>query len=417
MRPVTAKPATAAEAATSLPVTLADIEAAAKAIHGQIERTPLRYSRTLSDITGAQVWIKFENLQFTASFKERGALNKLLSLSNSERAAGVVAMSAGNHAQGVAYHASRLGIPSTIVMPKGTPFVKIEHTRNFGAKVIIHGETLADADAHARELEKKQQLTFVHPFDDKHVIAGQGTVGLEIMEDLSDFDAIVIPVGGGGLSSGIAVAVKARRPAVAVYGVEPAMYPSLSAELRGEEPKVGGATIAEGIAVKKVGRLTAQILRALMEDVIVVGEDELERAVTLFATVEKSVVEGAGAAGLAALISKPEVFRNRKVVLVLSGGNIDTRLLASVLTRSLVREKRITSVRIIGNDQPGLLARVSTVIGDNGGNIIEVFHNRLALDVPAKGAEFDITIETRDALHTQEIIDALTLAGFPPRTS
>jgi threonine dehydratase len=371
-------------------VTLKDIEAAAQAIDGHVERTPLRYSRTLSEITGAQVWIKFENLQFTASFKERGALNKLLSLSNSEKAAGVIAMSAGNHAQGVAYHAAKLGIPATIVMPKGTPFVKVEHTRNFGANVIIEGETLADADAHSREIEKKNKLTYVHPFDDEKVIAGQGTVGLEIMEDLEDFDAIVIPVGGGGLSAGVATAIKARRPAVAIYGVEPEMYPSLSAELRGEEP---------------------------MEKVILVSEDALERAVTLFATVEKSVAEGAGAAGLAALLAEPNLFRNRKVVLVLSGGNIDTRLLASVLTRSLIREKRITSVRIIGNDQPGLLAKVSTVIGDNGGNIIEVNHNRLALDVPAKGAEFDITIETRDPRHTQEIIDALTKAGFPPRTN
>lgn len=387
------------------------------AIEGKVERTPLRYSRTLSEITGAQVWIKFENLQFTASYKERGALNKLASLSNAEKAAGVVAMSAGNHAQGVAYHASRLGIPSTIVMPNGTPFVKIEHTRNFGAKVIIHGESLADADAHARELEKSQGLTFVHPFDDPKIIAGQGTVGLEIMQDLADFDAVVIPVGGGGLSAGVATAIKARRPAVSIYGVEAAMYASLAAELRGEEPKVGGATIAEGIAVKKVGRLTLEILRKLMEQVIVVNEDTLERAVTLFATVEKTVAEGAGAACLAALLEEPHLFRNRKVVLVLTGGNIDTRLLASVLTRSLVREKRITSVRIIGNDQPGLLAKVSTVIGDNGGNIIEVFHNRMALDVPAKGAEFDITIETRDARHTQEIIDALNRAGFPPRTN
>jgi threonine dehydratase len=397
-------------------VTLKDIEAAARAIEGQVERTPLRYSRTLSEITGAQIWIKFENLQFTASFKERGALNKLLSLSNSEKAAGVIAMSAGNHAQGVAYHAARLGIPATIVMPKGTPFVKIEHTRNFGARVIIEGETLSDADAHSREIEKREKLTYVHPFDDEKVIAGQGTIGLEVMEDLADFDAAVIPVGGGGLSSGIATAIKARRPAVAIYGVEPEMYPSLSAELRGEEPKVGGATIAEGIAVKKVGRITSAILRKLMEQVILVSEDALERAVTLFATVEKSVVEGAGAAGLAALLSEPHLFRNRKVVLILTGGNIDTRLLASVLTRSLIREKRITSVRIIGNDQPGLLAKVASVIGEHGGNIIEVNHNRLALDVPAKGAEFDITIETRDPRHTQEIIDALTRAGFPPRT-
>ena len=399
------------------PVSLKDIQAAAQAIKGQVERTPLRYSRTLSEITGAKVWIKFENLQFTASFKERGALNKLLSLTNSEKIAGVIAMSAGNHAQGVAYHASRLGIPSTIVMPKGTPFVKIEHTKNFGARVIIHGDTLAEADLHARELETQEELTFVHPFDDAKVIAGQGTIGLEIMEDLADFDVMPIPVGGGGLSSGIATAIKALRPHVSIIGVEPALYPSLSAELKGEEAKVGGATIAEGIAVKKVGRLTAEICRRLMDDVVLVSEDDLERAITLFTTVEKTVAEGAGAAGLAALLAEPERFRGRKVVLVLCGGNIDTRLLASVLTRSLVREKRITSVRIVGSDQPGLLARVSTVIGDNGGNIIEVNHNRLALDVPAKGAEFDITIETRDALHTQDILAALTAAGFPPRTN
>jgi threonine dehydratase len=398
-------------------VSLKDVQAAAEAIKGQVERTPLRHSRTLSDITGADIWIKFENLQFTASFKERGAINKLVSLTNSEKAAGVIAMSAGNHAQGVAYHANRLGIPSTIVMPQNTPFVKIEHTRNFGAKVIVHGETLDDASRRAHEIEKEEGLTFVHPFDDEKIIAGQGTIGLELMEDLVDFDVVVVPVGGGGLISGIATAIKAVRPAVEIIGVEPAMYPSLAAARRGEEAKVGGATIAEGIAVKKVGALNAEICNRLVEDVICVSEDQLERAVTLFATVEKTVVEGAGAAGLAALLAEPHRFRGRKVVLVLSGGNIDTRLLASVLTRSLVREKRITSVRIIGNDQPGLLAKVATVIGDTGGNIIEVSHNRMALDVPAKGAEFDIKIETRDALHTQEIIDALTKAGFPPRTT
>lgn len=398
-------------------VTLQDIEAAAKAIEGQVERTPLRYSRTLSEITGAKVWIKFENLQFTAAFKERGALNRLVNLSNSERAAGVIAMSAGNHAQGVAYHAQRLGIPATIVMPRGTPFVKIEHTQNFGANVIIHGETLDDATAHARALEAEQGLTFIHPFDDAHVIAGQGTIGLEIMEDLDDFDVMPIPVGGGGLISGIASAVKARMPHVSIIGVEPTMYPSLSAELRGEEAHVGGATIAEGIAVKKVGKLTAELCRKLVDDVVLVDESQLERAITLFATVEKSVAEGAGAAGLAALLAEPERFKGRKVVLVLCGGNIDTRLLASVLTRSLVREKRLASIRIIGSDQPGLLAKVSQIIGDEGANIIEVSHNRIALDVPAKGAEFDIMIETRDAVHTQKVIDALTRHGFPPRTN
>src|SRR5262245_16029256 len=325
-----------------LPVTPEDVSAAATTIADAVMVSECVQSRTLSEICGCGIWLKFENLQFTSTFKERGALNRLMALSPEQRHRGVIAMSAGNHAQGVAYHASRLGIPATIVMPKGTPFVKVEHTRNFGARVIIEGETLADADRHSRELERSEKLTYVHPFDDPKVIAGQGTVGLEIMEDLADFDAMVLPVGGGGLSSGIATAVKSRRPAVAIYGVEPAMYPSLSAELRGEEAKVGGATIAEGIAVKKVGRITSEILRQLMEQVILVSEDDLERAVTLFATVEKTVAEGAGAAGLAALLTEPHLFRNRKVVLVLSGGNIDTRLLASVLTRSLVREKRIT---------------------------------------------------------------------------
>ncbi|MBU6318890.1 MAG: threonine ammonia-lyase [Alphaproteobacteria bacterium] len=398
-------------------VTLADIEAAARAIEGRVERTPLRYSRTLSEITGAQIWIKFENLQFTAAFKERGALNKLLSLTNAERAAGVVAMSAGNHAQGVAYHAARLGIPATIVMPRATPFVKVEHTRNFGARVLLVGDTLDEANTHAREVEASEKLTFVHPFDDAKVIAGQGTIGLEILSELEDFDVMPIPVGGGGLASGVATAIKALRPDISILGVESEMYPALHAELRGETPVVGGATIAEGIAVKRAGRIPMEICSRLLDDIILVSEDDLERAITYFATVEKTVAEGAGAAGLAALLAQPERFRGRKVVLILCGGNIDTRLLASVLTRSLVREKRLTSIRIVGGDQPGLLARVSKVIGDNGGNIIEVAHNRIALDVPAKGAEFDIMIETRDALHTQDIIEALTREGFPPRTS
>jgi threonine dehydratase len=396
-------------------VTYQDILAAAEAVRGHIERTPLRFSRTLSEITGAKVWVKFENLQFTASFKERGALNKLHNLTNAEKAAGVIAMSAGNHAQGVAYHAARLGIPATIVMPKGTPFVKVEHTRNFGAHVIIEGETLDDANAHARELEKKQGLTFVHPFDDPFVIAGQGTIGLELVEDLDDFDVVVVPVGGGGLISGIATAVKAKRPGVQVIAAESEMYPSLWMEMRGGTAPKGGATIAEGIAVKRVGGITAEICRRLVDDIVLASEADLERAITLFATVEKTVAEGAGAAGLAALLARPDLFRGRKVVLILCGGNIDTRLLASVLTRSLVREKRLSTIRIVGADQPGLLARVSTVIGDMGANIIEVAHNRIALDVPAKGAEFDIMIETRDALHTQEVIDALAAAGFPPR--
>ena len=402
---------------TALPISFEDIEAAARAIKGAVERTPMRMSRTLSQITGAEVWLKFENQQFTAAFKERGALNKLINLTEAEKKAGVIAMSAGNHAQGVAYHAQRLGIPATIVMPQNTPFVKVMHTRNFGARVILHGEMLTEADAFARETEHKESLTFIHPYDDPYVVAGQGTIGIEMLEDKPDLEELIIPVGGGGLIGGIAVAAKHINPDIQIHGCEPRMYPSLHAALRGEEARVGGATIAEGIAVKKVGAIGQAICEALLEDVMLLEEAHLEQAITLMLTVEKTVSEGAGAAGLAALLAHPERFRGRKIGLVVCGGNIDTRLLASVLTRSLVREKRLSNIRIIGGDHPGLLAKVSKIIGDGGANIVEVQHNRIALDVPAKGAEFDILIETRDAQHTQEIISALSDAGFPPRAN
>jgi threonine dehydratase len=401
--------------AAALPVTFADVEKAVAAIAGQVERTPFRLSRTLSDITGADVWVKFENLQFTASFKERGALNKLLNLTEAEKRAGVIAVSAGNHAQGVAYNSARLGIPATIVMPLGTPFVKVEHTRKHGARVLLHGETFADATTYAFQVKEREGLTFVHPYDDPFVIAGQGTCAVEMLEDHADLDVLAIPVGGGGLISGSAIAAKHLRPGIEIVGVEAAMYPSMYAELRGEEPVCGGATIAEGIAVKSAGRLPMSIARALVDEVLLVQESHLEQAIALYANVEKTVAEGAGAAGLAALIAHRPRFAGRKVGLILCGGNIDSRLLASVLTRGLIREGRIALLRLIGDDRPGLLARVSKIIGDFGGNIIEVNHNRLALDVPAKGAEFDITIETRDAQHTQEIVDALAEAGHPPR--
>jgi threonine dehydratase len=404
-----------AKHAPALPVTFADIERAAAAIRGQVERTPLRRSRTLSDIIGAEVWIKFENLQFTASFKERGALNKLLNLSESERRHGVIAVSAGNHAQGVAYNANRLGIPSTIVMPLGTPFVKVEHTRKHGARVLLHGETFAEATTYAYQVKEREGLIFVHPYDDPHVIAGQGTVALEMLEDAPDLEMLVIPVGGGGLISGNAIAAAHMNPGLEVIGVEARMYPSLYAELRGEEPVCGGQTIAEGIAVKQAGRLPMEICRALVREVLLVDEPQLEQAVTLFCNVEKTIAEGAGAAGLAALLAHGHRFQGRRVGLILCGGNIDPRLLASVLTRALVREGRISRLRLVGDDRPGLLAKVSKMIGDLGGNIIEVAHNRLALDVPAKGAEFDILVETRDAQHTQEIVDALAASGYPPR--
>jgi threonine dehydratase len=398
-----------------LPVTFADIEAAAARIAGHVERTPMRLCRTLSDITGATVWVKFENLQFTASFKERGALNKLAQLTEAERRAGVIAVSAGNHAQGVAYNANRLGIPATIVMPLGTPFTKVEHTRKHGARVLLHGETFADATTYAYQIKEREGLSFVHPYDDAAIIAGQGTIAAEMLAEAPDLDALVIPVGGGGLICGNAIAAKHINPEIRIIGVEAKTFPAMHAELRGEQPTMGGQTIAEGIAVKQAGRLNMLIARALVDDVVLVDEPHLEQAIALYANVEKTVAEGAGAASLAALLAHPGKFAGRKVGLILCGGNIDARLLATVLTRGLVREGRISSLRLIGDDRPGLLARVSKVIGDLGGNIIEVAHNRLALDVPAKGAEFDILIETRDAQHTQEIIDALSAVGYPPR--
>ena len=396
-------------------VTLDDIRAAADRLRGQVERTPCRYSRTLSQIVGAEVWVKFENLQFTASFKERGALNKLLQLTHAERKRGVIAASAGNHAQGLAYHGQRLGVPVTIVMPRLTPMVKIEHTRGFGAEVILQGETYDDAGLYAREICDRRDLVFVHAFNDLDVIAGQGTVALEMLEDAPDLQVLPIPIGGGGLISGMGTAAKAISPDIRIVGLEAAMYPSFTARMTGARPNIGGQTIAEGIAVKTVGELTYAIARPLIDEVLLIEEGDLERAVALYVNVEKTVAEGAGAASLAALLAYPERFKGQKVGLVLCGGNIDTRLLASVLTRELIRERRMTSFRIVGDDRPGLLATVSAVIGGAGGNIIEVAHNRLSLDVPAKGAEFDIMVETRDSRHTDEITEALREHGYPPR--
>ena len=396
-------------------LTFDSIKAAAERLKGHIERTPMRRSRTLSEITGADVWVKFENQQFTAAYKERGALNKLLQLTPEERKRGVIAASAGNHAQGLAYHGARLGIPVTIVMPRGTPFVKVEQTRGYGAEVVIDGDSYDDASTFATKLADDRGLVFVHPFNDYDVMAGQGTIALEMFEDVPDLEVLPVPIGGGGLISGVATAAKAIKPDVQVIGFEPAMYPSFTARMRGVNTLAGGQTIAEGIAVKQVGDLTYAIARPLIDDVLLVEEPEFERAIALYANVEKTIAEGAGAGSLAVLLAYPERFKGKTCGLILTGGNIDTRLLASVLTRELVRAQRIVSLRIIGDDRPGLLATVSQVIGAHGANIIEVAHNRLALDVPAKGAEFDVMIETRDAQHTREIIDALGAAGYPPR--
>jgi len=396
-------------------LTLDDIRAAAERLKGRIERTPLRHSRTLSEITGAEVWVKFENQQFTAAYKERGALNTLLQLSDNEAKRGVIAASAGNHSQGLAYHAARLGVPVTIVMPRTTPFVKVQQTRAHGAEVVQAGETYDEAAAVAQALCDERELTFIHPFNDVKVMAGQGTVALEMFEDQPDIEVLPIPIGGGGLIAGCATAAKTLNPNVTVIGVEPAMYPSFTAKMRGVGGTVGGATIAEGIAVKAVGEESYAIARPLIDDVLLIEEPYFERAIALYCNVEKTVTEGAGAASLAALLAYPERFRGKKVGLIITGGNIDTRLLASVLTRELVREQRLVSLRIVGDDRPGLLGTVSALIGQMGANIVEVAHNRLALDVPAKGAEFDIMIETRDAQHTQEIMDALREHGYPPR--
>jgi threonine dehydratase len=399
-------------------LTIDDIRAAADRLKGHIERTPCRYSRTLSEITGAEVWVKFENLQFTAAYKERGALNKLLQLGDNVKKRGVICASAGNHSQALAYHAARLGIPVTIVMPRTTPFMKVQQTRAHGAEVVLDGDAYDDASAHAQKIRDERDLVFVHPFNDLDVMAGQGTVALEMLEDAPDLEVLPVPIGGGGLIAGVATAAKSIKPDIRIVGLEPAMYPSFTAKIRGmnASTQIGASTIAEGIAVKTVGDKTYAIARPLIDDVLLLEEPYLERAIALYCNVEKTVAEGAGAASLAGLLAYPEKFRGKKCGLILTGGNIDTRLLASVLTRELVRDNRLVSLRIIGDDRPGLLATVSAVIGQLGANIIEVAHNRLALDVPAKGAEFDIMIETRDSQHTQEIMDALRAHGYPPRT-
>ena len=393
-------------------VTPADIQAAAERIAGQVRRTPQSPSRTLSQLSGAEVILKFENLQFTASFKERGALNKLLLLSETERAAGVVAMSAGNHAQGVAYHAGRLGIPATIVMPRNTPFVKVRHTRDFGAEVVLAGDTLVGATDEARRLEREAGLTFIHPYDDAAVIAGQGTIALEMLADDPDLDVLIVPVGGGGLIGGIATAAKAIQPRIQIVGAEAALYPSLYHALRDEPAVCGGNTIAEGIAVKEPGALNIEIARRLVDDVIPVDEALLEEAVSLLVNVEKTVVEGAGAAGLGALLTQPEAFAGKKVGLPLCGGNIDSRVLANILNRSLVREGRITRLRIAITDQPGQLARVSEIVGQHGGNIIDVAHHRIFARVSVKSADLHLALETRDARHMDEIVAGLREAGY-----
>lgn len=404
--------ATASQSTTDSLLTLESIRAAHKRIADAIVRTPTLYSRTFSKLTGADVWLKFENLQFTASFKERGALNKLLQLSDSERKRGVIAASAGNHSQGVAYHGARLGVPVTIVMPKHTPTVKVQQTRGHGAEVVLEGERFDDAQKHAYRLAEDRGLTFVHPFDDPMIASGQGTAAIEMLEDAPEIDTLCTPIGGGGLISGMAVAAKGINPRIEVIGVEAELYPSAYSKLRGLKLPCEGDTLAEGIAVKEPGVFTLEIIRQYVDDIVLVPERELERAVSLLLQIEKTVVEGAGAAGLAAMLAHPAKFKGKKVGLILCGGNIDTRLLANVLLRDLAREGRLARLRIRLKDQPGALHDVARVFDEQQVNIIEVYHQRIFTSLPAKGLITDIECECRDRAHLDGLIGALRKEGY-----
>jgi threonine dehydratase len=395
-------------------IALADIEAARRVIAGHVLRTPMLPAPRLSALTGAEVFVKYENLQVTNSFKERGARAKLASLSAAERARGIIAMSAGNHAQAVAYHAAALKVAATIVMPVTTPFVKVAATKAYGAHVVLEGETVSEAQARAEVEARERGLIWVHPYDDRHVIAGQGTIALEMLEEEPGLDALIIPIGGGGLISGMATAAKAIKPAIEIVGVESALYPSMWNAVHDRQRPLGGATLAEGIAVKNVGSLTLPIVRALVSDIMLVDEEHIERAVNAYLTLQKAMAEGAGAAGLAALLAEPSRFAGKKVGLVLCGGNIDPRILASIMVRELERDDRIVSFRLTIADRPGLLGQIATTLGQLGANILEVDHRRLFLDVPAKGARLDVTVETRDGAHADEILAVLKAEGFAP---
>jgi threonine dehydratase len=393
-------------------IELADIRAAAARLQGQVLATPCVESRTLSQITGAQVFLKFENLQFTASFKERGACNKLVQLSDEERRRGVVAMSAGNHAQGVAYHAQRLGLRAVIVMPRFTPGVKVERTRSFAAEVVLHGDTLEEARGHAFKLAAEQHLTFVHPYDDEAIVAGQGTVGVEMLEAVPELDTLVVAVGGGGLISGIAVAAKALKPSIEVVGVQALRFPNMFNAVKHASLPQGGSTIAEGIAVGTPGRVTQAIIERHVDDILLVDEGDIEQAIVMLLEIEKTLVEGAGAAALAALLKSPERFQGRKVGLVLGGGNIDPMLLASIIERGMVRAGRLARIRVSARDVPGSLARITAIVGEAGGNIDEVHHQRAFTLLAAQNVEIELVVQTRGRDHIQAVLAALHDGGF-----
>ena len=404
--------ATASALPADLPVSIDDVRSAHARIRDAIVRTPTLLSRTLSELTGATVYLKFENLQFTAAYKERGALNKLLQMGDAQRRCGVIAASAGNHAQGLAYHAKRLGIPATIVMPTTTPIVKVQQTESHQARIILFGENVDESLAHARAVAAIEGQTIVHPFDDAQIIAGQGTTAIEMLEDVPEIDMFAVPIGGGGLISGIATVARAQGRPIEVVGVEAELYPSMYNRMNGTTLVCGGDTLAEGIAVKEPGGITARIIAERVDGIVLVSERDLERAVSLLLQIEKTVVEGAGAAGLAALLSDPERFAGRTVGVVLCGGNIDTRLLANVLLRDLARSGRLARLRIRLKDRPGQLFNVARVFDEQQVNIIEIYHQRVFTTLPAKGLITDIECETRDRAHLERLMAALETAGY-----
>ena len=392
-------------------ITLSDIKAAATILQGQILDTPCVESRTLSEITGAQVYLKFENLQFTASFKERGACNKLTQLTPEERARGVIAMSAGNHAQGLAYHAQRFGIRAVIVMPRFTPGVKVERTRGFGAQVVLHGDSLDEARRHAFEMAARENFVFVHPYDDEAIVAGQGTVALEMLATVPDLDTLVVPVGGGGLIAGMAVAAKAIKPSIEIIGVQTVRFASMVDAVCGTTHATGVSTIAEGIAVGTPGTITQEIAKRLVDDWLLVDEGDIEQAVLMLLEIEKTVAEGAGAAGLAALVRHPERIRGRRVGSVLSGGNIDPLLLAALIERGMARSGRLARIRVGVRDVPGVLASITATVADAGANIEEVHHQRAFTSLAAQSVEIDLVLQTRDHAHVTEVLERLRATG------
>ena len=393
-------------------LSLDHIRAAHARIRDAIVATPTLHSKTLSDLTGANIYLKFENLQFTAAYKERGALNALLMLDPELRARGVIAASAGNHAQGLSHHGTRLGVPVTIVMPTTTPTVKVMQTESVGGKVVLHGETFDDAYKYARQLEVERGLTFVHPFDDPIVAAGQGTVALEMLEAIPDIDMFVVPIGGGGLLSGMGTAARGLKPDIGLIGVQAELYPSMYAHVNGKQMPCEGDTLAEGIAVKVPGEFTSKVIANLVDEIVLVSESQLETAVSLLLQIEKTVVEGAGAAGLAAILANPEKFAGKNVGVVLCGGNIDTRLLANVLLRDLARSGRLARLRITLQDRPGALFKVMRLFDEHNVNIIEIYHQRIFTALPAKGLLADIECEARDSAQLQGLVDGLASSGY-----